>query len=183
MPILKTKLEARKCKHCGKEFVPKTLTSYYCCHQCSKYAYKAKAKIERENAKLREMAEAIPDTREYVSVDEACHLYNVCKKTIYRLIKKGTIPAINIGERLTRVKKGDLEAKFSKRTSVAPEPAQAKKLYSLEPEDCYTIGEISSKFNVSDKTVYELIRRNSIPTRQIGKYTYVPKEEIENALK
>jgi hypothetical protein len=54
------------------------------------------------------------------------------------------------------------------------------KLYRLEPKDCYTIGEIAGKFGISDSFVYKYIRKFSIPTRQIGKYVYAPKSEIDH---
>lgn len=54
------------------------------------------------------------------------------------------------------------------------------KLYRLEPEDCCTIGEIAQKFGISDSSVYKDIRKDSIPIRQIGKYVYAPKTEIDN---
>ena len=57
---------------------------------------------------------------------------------------------------------------------------QTTKLYSLEPEDCYTIGEISKKFGISDSSVHKHIRKFSIPIRQIGSYVYAPKSEIDN---
>lgn len=58
-----------------------------------------------------------------------------------------------------------------------------KKLYSLEPKDCYTIGEISKKYKVNDSTVYAHIRKYSIPTRQIGNYVYVPKKKLTTYIK
>ena len=33
------------------------------------------------------------------------------------------------------------------------------KTYRLEPEDCYTIGEIAKKFGIHDSTVYLHIRK------------------------
>lgn len=40
----------------------------------------------------------------------------------------------------------------------------------MEPEDCYTIGDISQKYKLDESTVYKHIRKYSIPTRQIGKH-------------
>ena len=51
----------------------------------------------------------------------------------------------------------------------------------MEPENCYTIGEISKKYRVDDSTVWAHIRKYSIPTRQIGNYVYAPKKEIDSA--
>lgn len=180
---LKTTLQVRKCEVCGAEFTPKTLTSYYCSHKCTQEAYRRRKKEEKKEEQFKAVAEAIPDGKEFLTVEEACTLFTVSKKTLYRLIRKGTIPAINLGERLTRVNKSAIEEQFGKRETMGTPAPKAKRLYSMEPEDCYTIGEIEEKFNLSNKTVYLQIRQNSIPTRQIGKYVYAPKQDIDELFK
>lgn len=57
------------------------------------------------------------------------------------------------------------------------------KLYSLEPEDCYTINEVCKKYLINDSTVWAHVRKYSIPSRQIGNYVYVSKEDIDNLYK
>lgn len=69
------------------------------------------------------------------------------------------------------------------RNMVAKEDKPIAKLYSLEPEDCYNIGEIAKKFHINEGTVYSHIRKYSIPTRQIGNYVYAPKSEIDKLYK
>jgi hypothetical protein len=41
-------------------------------------------------------------------------------------------------------------------------------MYRMEPEDCYTIGEISKKFHLDDSTVYAHIQspNQKIPNRK-----------------
>lgn len=56
-------------------------------------------------------------------------------------------------------------------------------MYRMEPEDCYTIGEIAKKFRLDDSTVYLHIRKYSIPTRQIGNYVYAHKKSIDELYK
>ena len=58
-----------------------------------------------------------------------------------------------------------------------------KRLYSLEPEGCYTIGEVSKKYRISESTVYSNLRRHSIPMRQIDRFVYVPKFDIDKIFK
>ena len=57
-------------------------------------------------------------------------------------------------------------------------PEKQPKQMDYSQEECYTIGEITEKFGVSPSTVSNTIRRNSIPKKQIGKFVYVPKNEI-----
>ena len=116
----------------------------------------------------------------YLSVPEAIILFDIAKSTLYRLVRQGRIPAINLGTRLVRIDRATIEKMFPirKNTSGMKE-STAVKLYRLELEDCYTIGEISKKFGISDSSVYKHIRKFSIPIRQIGKYVYAPKSEID----
>ncbi|GHU98842.1 hypothetical protein FACS1894159_01930 [Bacteroidia bacterium] len=174
------------CEHCGKPFEAKTVITRFCSDACVDKASKARKKKEQEEERkqriLQESAVAIADiqTRPYISITEATILFGISKNTIRRLIKAGKIPAINLGERLTRVSRTHIESMF---TTVAlpeekPQEQQPVKL-RYEPSECYTINEISEKFGVSLSTVSGTIRRNSIPKRQVGKFVYVPKEQID----
>lgn len=171
----------KQCELCKKSFTPKTVSSIYCSKICSDAAYrKRKAQLKKEEQR-KVVASRIPDDRKYISAAEAIILFGVAKSTLYRHIRQGRIPAINLGTRLVRIDRATIEKMFPIRedTSVMKE-SSAVKLYRLEPEDCYTIGEISKKFGISDSSVYKHIRKFSIPIRQIGKYVYAPKSEIDN---
>lgn len=102
----------RKCKACGKVFVAKTLDSHYCSPKCSKVTWKRKKDAKDKNARLEAIARQIPDIREYISVKEAVAMFGVERNTLYRLIKSGRIPAVNIGTRIIRIKRSDMENRF-----------------------------------------------------------------------
>lgn len=174
----------RKCKACGKVFVAKTLDSHYCSPKCSKVAWKSKKDAKDKNARLEAIARQIPDIREYISVKEAVAMFGVERNTLYRLIKSGRIPAVNIGTRLIRIKRSDMENRFLTRPeSIAEKERPIPKLYSMEPEDCYTITQVCEKYHINDSSVWAHVRKYSIPSRQIGNYVYVPKQEIDNLYK
>lgn len=171
----------KKCAICEKPFIPKTVNSIYCCKTCSDAAYrKRKVQLKKEEHR-KAVVSRIPDDRKYISVPETIILFGVAKSTLYRHIRQGRIPAINLGTRLVRIERATIEKMFPVR-EVPPVKKESVtvKLYRLEPEDCYTIGEISKKFGISDSSVYKHIRKFSIPIRQIGKYVYAPKSEIDN---
>ena len=174
----------RKCKVCGKVFVAKTLDSHYCSPKCSKVAWKRRKDAKDKNARLEAIARQIPDIREYISVKEAVAMFGVERNTLYRLIKSGRIPAVNIGTRLIRIKRSDMENLFLTRPdSIAEKEKPIPKLYSMEPEDCYTITQVCEKYHINDSSVWAHVRKYSIPSRQIGNYVYVPKQEIDNLYK
>ena len=173
----------KQCVICGNPFVPKTVESLYCSKTCGNAAYRKKKAQQKKEDEMKAVAEKIPAERLFISVPEAIALFGVAKSTLYRLIRQKKIPAINLGTRLVRIDKAAIEQMFSIR-QLAPvtKKKQVPKLYSLEPEDCYTIGEIAKKYGISDSSVYKHIRKFSIPTRQIGNYVYAPKAQMSDFL-
>lgn len=182
MPAAKFEIE-RKCQVCGETFLANTIESWYCSPRCSKIAWKRRKDEELRLQKLDEVVKKIPKSKEYITVHEAYALFGISKETLYRLIRKGTIPSVNAGKRQTLVCKEELIKLYPLRKKALVKSKPTPKLYSLEPKDCYTIGEITDKFLVNESTVYLHIRKYSIPTRQIGNFVYVPKKEIDNLYK
>ena len=171
----------KQCLNCGKEFLPKTVTSVYCSHVCSKKAYKQKMIRLKKEVGIKALVDKIPQNRAFISVPEAGMLFGIAKKTLYRLVEKGKIPSVNLGTRLIRIDRRVMEEMFGPASILQQaESPPKKKLYSLEKEDCYCIGEIAQRFQISEGSVYSHIRKYSIPTRQIGKHVYAPKSEIDN---
>ena len=179
MRISKTE---RSCPICGTAFTPKTINSRYCSERCSRKAYKRKVAEEKRQQELDAIAESVPDNRPYISVPEAIAIYGVAKSTLYRLIRKGHILAINLGTRLLRIDRQKLESFFPLRheqKEAEPEPM----LFDLSIENCYTITEIAEKYNLSVNTVSKHIRKFGIPMRHQGNSIYVPKTEIHKLYK
>lgn len=173
----------RKCKECGATFLAKTLDSYYCCKKCSDTAYNRRRSEAVKRQQMDKVVALIPEGRDYISVAEAEAMFGVCKETIRRLIRKGEIHSINLGKRLTRVSKSELMQRLPLREEPVDRSRALPKPYNLEPEDCYTIGEITKKFSIGETTVYTHIRKYSIPIRQIGRFVYAPKSEIDHLYK
>lgn len=184
MPASKYKLE-RKCEICGSLFLAKTVYSKYCSRHCSEAAYRAKKREEKKEQQRQKLADKVPQDRPYISIAEAVVLFGISRDTIYRLIRKGNLPAINLGERLTRISRAHIESMFplveqKQQIKLTPQPAKS---YNFDASDSYTIGEVSKKYGVSDSTVYKIIRKIGIPTCQKGKYVFVPKAEIDKVFK
>jgi excisionase family DNA binding protein len=111
MPESKYKLE-RKCEMCGSTFLAKTVYSKYCSRHCSEAAYRAKKREEKKEQHRQELAEKVPQERPYISIAEAVALFGISRDTIYRLIRNGNLPAVNLGERLTRISRAHIESMF-----------------------------------------------------------------------
>lgn len=171
----------KRCLICDEQFIPKRVTSVYCSEKCSKKGYKKKISQLKKEEKLKATTDKISENRLFISVPEATILFGIAKTTLYRLIRQGKIPAVNLGTRLVRIDRKVMENMFPVSQNLSEVEAKPKKkLYSLDKEDCYSIGEIAKSFQISESTVYKHIRKYSIPTRQIGKSVYAPKIEIDN---
>ena len=105
----------KTCAICGQPFTPKTVTSLYCSDKCGQAAYRRKKAEQKKAKKLKAVADAVPDKRQFISVPEAIAIYGVSKSTLYRLIRLGQIPAINLGTRLLRISRAEIENMFTAR--------------------------------------------------------------------
>ena len=183
MAVAKYKI-VRKCPVCGEEFFARTLESWYCSPKCSKVAWKRKHDEEKRQLELDKIVSNMPKSKEYISITEAYAMFGASRSTIYRLIYMKKISFIEPEKGIRLVCKGELMNLFPLRQSpLDTKPRKPVTMYRMEPEDCYTIGEISKKFHLDDSTVYAHIRKYSIPTRQIGNYVYAHKESIDKLYK
>ena len=183
MGISKLKIP-KICEQCGKPFEAKTVVTRFCSPICVNKSGKEKKReskdVERKQSILEQSTNQIAQiqTRPYISITDATVLFGISKDTIRRLIKAGKIPAVNLGQRLTRVSRLHIEAMFTE-VVLPEEPKEQPEKLRYNESECYKITEVSEKFGVSPSTVNKTIRRNSIPRRQVGKFVYVPKEQID----
>lgn len=175
----------RICKQCGKEFTALTTTTNYCSHKCNSKAYKAKvraSKIEVSDKETKQIkTKPIEDlkAKEFLSVRDVAKLIGCSVRTIYYHIENGNLKAVNIGQRITRIKRSDIDKLFEQPKPVNNPPQTIE--YNIA--DCYTIKEILQKFQISDSALNNIIERNSIPKLKKGWFTYVPKGIIDGLLK
>lgn len=167
----------RTCKVCGASFRPATLESFYCSSQCSKIAW-SRRKYEEKTKEMREHLKKLGETsNSFLSITQIIDTYGVSRSSIYRWLRKGELPYVIVGKRSYRISKSALEEKLN--PVGEPLPKKGLRLYNMEPEACYTIGEICKKYKLNDSSVWAHIRKYSIPSRQIGSNVYVPKEDID----
>ncbi|MFO8128587.1 MAG: helix-turn-helix domain-containing protein [Bacteroidales bacterium] len=174
----------RICEHCGKEFTARTTTTRYCSKKCNSAAYKAKIRAEKvdksNNETKRIKNQSLEDikAKEFLTVKEVSRLLNCSIRSAYYYIENGTIKAVNLGQRMTRVKRSEIDKLFEQSESVTPQPEQRKSDIS----GCYTINEVLEKYSISETALHNLIKRKSIPKIKKGWYAYVPKPIIDKYL-
>jgi excisionase family DNA binding protein len=108
----------RICQYCQKKFEARKTTSKTCSDNCAKMLYKQKqkqAKIEASNAET-SLVKTMPNqelkAKEFLTVKEAATLLNCSIRTVYYNIESGSIKAVNLSQRLTRVKRSEIDKLF-----------------------------------------------------------------------
>ncbi len=174
----------RICHQCGNEFTALTTATAYCSKQCNSKAYKAKiraGKVEVSNKETKQIKNKPIEelkAKEFLSVRDVSKLIGCSVRTIYYHIENGNIKAVNIGQRITRVRRSDIDKLFEQ-----PQPQQKPpQLIEYHIADCYTIMEVQHKFGISDSALNNITKRNHVPKLKKGKFTYVPKEIIDKLL-
>lgn len=180
----------RVCNHCDRDFIARTTVTKYCSHKCSRAAYKAKLtgkKVEKSNVESSKIRAADIDrvkAKEFLTVKDVCALLNCSPRTTYRLILNGTIPAVNLSERKTTIRRSDLDKFFDCQVNSASKGSDpVVEIQQFQLSDCYTLAEVQNIYGISDKALYELIKRKGIPKIKQGWYSYVPKILIDNVLR
>ncbi len=174
----------RICKHCSNEFTAKTTVTNYCSHRCASAAHKAKqkaAKVDRSNQEtLRKKNQPIEDlkAKEFLAVREVAQLLNCSVRSVYYYIESGAIKAVNLGQRITRVKRSEIDKLFEQPN---PAPPTAERT-QFDISECYHLAEVQGKYGISESALHNIIERNSIPKIKKGWFAYVPKTAIDKLL-
>lgn len=175
----------RICQYCRNEFTARTTSTKYCSHKCNSRHYKAKKKLdkidysEKETAVLR-----MPDiervkTKEFLTVRDLSILIGCSVRTAYRLVNNGTIKGVNLCERMTRIKRSEIDKVLELPNKV---PLSHPDNFDIE-NNAYTINEVQEKFKISQTALQTLIKRNNVPKIRKGKFAFVSKEVIDGLLK
>ncbi|MDA9261766.1 helix-turn-helix domain-containing protein [Flavobacteriales bacterium] len=116
---MSSKIEIQRiCEYCKNEFIAKTTVTKYCSHKCNQRHYKAKVKEQKikksnsETTKVRVQPIEVLKAKEFLTVREVSQLLNCSVRTAYNYIDSGTIKAVNLGQRMIRVKRSEIDNLF-----------------------------------------------------------------------
>ena len=182
---MSSKIEVQRiCQHCSNEFTARTTVTRFCSHRCASAAHKQKVragKVEVSNKQTQQIkTQPIEElkAKEFLTVREVARLLNCSVRSAYYYIEIGTIKAVNLGQRITRVKRSEIDKLFDQPQTVTPQPEQKQ----FDIAECYNLTEVQSKYGISETALQNLIKRNSIPKIKKGWFAYVPKTVIDKLL-
>ena len=116
----------RVCQHCGKDFIARTTVTQYCGDDCAKRAYKVRvraSKIEASNTETQRIKTKPVEelkAKEFLTVKDVAALLNCSVRSVYYNIESGNLKAVNLAERITRVKRSDLDKLFEQTKPLTP---------------------------------------------------------------
>jgi excisionase family DNA binding protein len=116
---MSSKIEVQRiCQHCNNEFTARTTVTRFCSHRCASAAHKQKiraGKVEQSNKETQQIkTQSIEElkAKEFLTVREVARLLNCSVRSTYYYIESGTIKAVNLGQRITRVKRTEIDKLF-----------------------------------------------------------------------
>ncbi|MGV8963355.1 MAG: helix-turn-helix domain-containing protein [Candidatus Saccharimonadaceae bacterium] len=172
----------RVCEFCGNVFIAKTTVTRFCSHTCnSRHGKQVARELKIQAAEQTERPKIIVSATEtvvseFLTVRGASKLLNISTRGVYHMILSGRIKAIRLTERKTLVKRADIDQMIVLAEFQPPVLKERKK--NPHSKYCYSMAEAQQALNLSEKTVYELLKRNNIPKYQEGKYSYVLKSDV-----
>ena len=112
---------------CGTMFQAQKITTQYCTHACNSRHYKLKKKLEKKGiaeaalsktvqsfkATTTAMDVALIKEKEFLTVKQLAVLLGCNPKTIYSMIERGTINAVNLSKKKTLIKRTDIDKLFA----------------------------------------------------------------------
>lgn len=169
------------CEYCNHVFTAKTTVTKYCCDACAKKAYKARKRNEKlgitatQYQQTKEMPIEDIKSKEFLSVSDASKLLGISKRTIYRLFDSGKLYRVKLGTR-TIINRSQIDSLFEIPEVTIPVYNTNK----FNVKDYYSMEGVRSLFNISEKALYSIIKRNNINKIHKPPYVYVLKKDIHN---
>ena len=175
----------RACQLCSKEFTARTTVTKYCSDSCAKKAYKLRdrelkiLKSNEETKQIRLKPFKDIDSKPFLNISETCQLLGVSRRTLYRMLNRGELFAGKAGKR-TILRRSDLDLLFNQPQVIQASPLS--QLLKIDIKDCYSVKDVMTKYKISEKTLYEVVKRNNIQRVKDGIYIFFPKTSIDGIL-
>ena len=117
---MSSKIEIQRiCQYCKQEFTAYTTVTKYCSHKCNRTAYKIRKRAEKvkqsntEIIRIKQQPIEQLKVKEFLTVREVAQLLSCSVHSAYFNIGSGTIKAVNLGQRMTRVKRSEIDKLFN----------------------------------------------------------------------
>ncbi|MCH5233899.1 MAG: helix-turn-helix domain-containing protein [Muribaculaceae bacterium] len=189
----------RKCEICGNTFTIRSGNQHYCSESCAESAKIARKKRRNDFIKA---VEPLIDLRqqEYFTFSKAALLMGCTRQYIYKLVAQGKLQASRLSNRMSLIRKADIEKLLSsnpyervipvirKPESKPKSQLQPKgksisaKSFSSEltdPIEYYTGEDVMSRFKIGQGWLYTCAKKYHIRVCKIAGKLYFNKHDID----
>nr|WP_320947536.1 helix-turn-helix domain-containing protein [Bacteroides intestinalis] len=186
--------KTRKCAFCGREFSPNSGMQKYCSVGC---ADEAKKERKKRNGDFIKVAEPVIGLRqqEYLTFSKAAVLMGCSRQYIYKLVAQGKLKASRISNRMSLIRRADIEAMLEsnpynkvvfgsrpKPTTPNRNKKTATEAIADEPLTYISGEQLLTTYKVKPSWLYNSARRNQIPICKIAGKNYYSKSHVEECL-
>ena len=194
--------EVRKCKYCGKEFVPRRGMQKYCCEECQTKAKEARKKRQQDFMNAVEPVIGLQN-QEYLTFAKAAILMGCSRQYVYKLVNEGKLAASRISSRMAFIRKADIEKmlagnpyhrvlptsgpKKSKEPVTKSVKTKNGKSLSMSEDvqqenevlDYISSEEVMSIYKVKKSWLYTSAKRNQVPVCRVAGKNYYSRKHMD----
>ena len=167
----------RTCEFCGKEFYAQKVTTRFCSRRCNELAYKQRRRqrqITEAEARVLQKPNEEVGNKEFLSLQDTSVLFGITKRSVYNLIYNGVLQAFRLSNRMTLIRRADIEQIFESHVYTKKVKPERKPITEF-----YTTNEIKEKFGVSESWVFKIGKEKNIPKILHHGKTYWSKQHVE----
>ena len=195
--VLKMK-EVRKCKYCGKEFVPRSGMQKYCCEECQTKAKETRKKRQQDFMNAVEPVIGLQN-QEYLTFAKAAILMGCSRQYVYKLVNEGKLAASRISSRMAFIRKADIEKMLagtpyhrvlptsrSKKAStpIKKEKTACAKNRMIDTQESEVLNyisgeEVMSIYKVKKSWLYASAKRNQVPVCRVAGKNYYSRKHMD----
>lgn len=181
----------RVCEHCGKDFTARTTVTRFCSDLCAKRNYKQRQKEKKINqsnketeVKKQSRVKLIKDVSrlDYLNPTDTARLLMCSVRNVYKLIDSGKLPYAQLSEKKRLISRNDIDVylqSLTKRNVIEKDSLSDK---PFDMDNSFSMSEAQQYYSISEKALYNLIKRNNIRKHKSGKHVFVEKFELDKLL-
>ena len=188
--------KTRKCAFCGREFTCNSGSQRYCSEHC---AEAAKAQRKKKQQDFLKAVQPVIDiaSQEYLTFSKAAILMGCSRQYIYKLVGEGKLPASRISNRMSFIRKADIETMLAGNPYHRVLPTSKQKnssslssrkdnnlipeigMRSSEPLDYISGEDVMAIYKVKKSWLYTSAKRNNIPMCKIAGKNYYSRKHMD----
>lgn len=160
------------CPQCGRSFRTSASRKKFCGAECARaYENEHKRRTVRVRSAIlsKQTGAKALKGKEFLSISEAARLLGVCRPTIYKYMKSGSLTPVRKSEGVVRIS----------REQLLRSELKVERLPSLDVSDYITKDEVLKKYDISETWFHRRIKMQGVKSIRVGAKSYYPAAELE----